>query len=313
MDYFMETWQQVVSDWELFKSAPPEYFHKFWIDIARHIVLISVSILCILTPFVLSLGRVGWRKTWRSLISQPREHMRIIYISYGLFLFGVWIFVYYLIDKDWTELFENLLPNFITELFFIPITVILITNIINKAQENKAREDAYHTIGAVHLNTINPIVIDYIQLVTARPYKDLYMNNSVIREELLDTIDNLESTITGDHINGIITYYKFDEDKTVAIKKRLHHNQFLAIYKEKSTQRLDKYLTKYVAVIPKDLTKKIIRVEQAFLHKKLKVYYNNLGKAMNWESTILTTEFYAAYKELGDALYDLVTYFKKYE
>jgi hypothetical protein len=258
----------------------------------------------------------------------PKEYQIIIYTALGLLSACVLIYIIVFEDSYGADLTESLLPNFITDLFFIPITVFLITYLVNKAQEKKAKKEAFKAIGLQHLYLTSRISGMYINLLTkmfVQSEVDIYVEDKkhykFILYKLYNTIEDIDSYIDEDFtttnmihegnlaVDTLSNIEYFDGYKVLSSPQP----DSVESFRIQSKQLLSEYISKYISILPPDLARKITALEGILLRDNLSFsltdIYFNVGTDDQHSEPVEVKILKENYYELGKAILSLHAYY----
>ncbi len=224
------------------------------------------------------------------------------------------------------DFWMSLIPNFIADTINIVLTAYVITYLLRKGEEKRAKDKVNKMLGKRYNNMIQAICINYIHFTT-KPVEHLDVseqhllsarkNIAVLKRELQEVIDDIDRFINKDfiihssnvrvkHSTGPSMYKYFDEF--------WDHYQFAYFFKSLAKNDLDKFTSKYISVLPDDLKENLFSLEDMFLDESVFLTPIEHGTGMQEISPTSKDNLEhhkEVLKEMGIILMFLISYFEE--
>lgn len=289
----------------------------------RYVILVQLLlILMLIYKSVKRRGLIPKIVNWAKNL--PKEYVIITLIATAVSVSSVLLFVNFPFNEHgWTGLLKNLLPNIIVDAISIVITAFIITHFISKAQGRKEKRESFQTIRVHHSLLVSNLATMYNTMMSKRPslyFIDTYTGTSsnyrfqmtelkwsseLVNTRIDDDFFEREVVYTLKIFPDIIHNSKSESSRSNAYACK--HEYVLDYFLESTKIELEKFITKYSAFIPKELTRRIVNLESIILADKELVPWlpNGLKK---WT----TKDYVETYEELGLRIYALFEYYEEF-
>ncbi|MFP7255917.1 hypothetical protein [Terribacillus saccharophilus] len=254
--------------------------------------------------------------------SFPEEHSAIIIWCLGIA--GTLLFVLFnLPEQNSLSVGESLLPNFIADLIFIPITVFLITWFLNKAEVKRTRQESFEMLGLIQIHLFKKIAKLYIHLITRESFSSTIDNSGTdvdymnLKEELKGIYMNIDSYVNEDFYdrNIEVTIIRGEDQISVTSLEHLVIGQtttfrFITLFKDEIRGELDSFIQKYMSIVPLDLREKLTRMENILLRTALSSPHDYVDEMGNFElANVDVLALRSQHQAIAKTIYDLLTHF----
>ncbi|WP_430507765.1 hypothetical protein [Rossellomorea marisflavi] len=213
----------------------------------------------------------------------------------------------------------SLIPSIIIDSLFILIGSYLIAYLLQKNEEKRAKNKVYKMLGKRYENMVMGLAKDYITFITKKPCetkKDV--NNRVdVKEQVFSLYTNIKNHVKSDFLSKNIEVLLFNPqiqsnnifDMFQEIQWSVQ--QYTKHFKDENSKNMDSFITKYISVIPEDLRERLFKVEDT-LQSGIFTTGMDFNVQLNTTNAIFSPdEFALVFKELGEDIYFLLTYFEE--
>lgn len=213
----------------------------------------------------------------------------------------------------------SLIPSIIIDSLFILIASYFIAYLLKKNEDSRVKIKVFKMLGKRYEKMIVNLGKDYITFLTKNSIEiaDDVNNKVDIKRQLQELYTNTQSYVKSDFLkvgfevnvvdNSIKTGNIFDNVK----KTYLSVQQFTYYFKQKNSQEIDSFVSKYISVLPEELRESLFKVEDT-LQSGIFTTGIEFGLPIDTSNAEFSPEEFAfVFKELGEEIYYLMTYFDK--
>jgi len=241
---------------------------------------------------------------------------------------AIWVFVIvlsiamlttqYFVEGLTKTFWLSLIPNVIIDCLFILIASYFIAFLLQKSQEKRVKNKVYKMLGKRYEKMIMNIAKDYITFLTKKPSKiaDDIFNMADIKRQLKGIYTNTQDYVKSDFLrsgidvnivdNTIKTGNIFDNVK----ETKWSVQQYTYYFKQKNSKEIDEFISKYISVLPDELRESLFRIEDT-LQSGIFTTGIEFGLTIDTSNAVFSPdEFALVFKELGEDIYFLLTYFE---
>jgi hypothetical protein len=254
----------------------------------------------------------------------PDEHLSLTLWAVGIAITLSIIFIN-LPEQSFKTWILSLLPNFIADLFFIPITVFLITWFLNKAEQRRTRQESYDLLGLMQINMSTRIAKLYIQLIIKdAPSQNLEKTDlddfNLIKNKLQDIKNNTDKYIGSDFYDKEVKVTVL-VNKTEKMPSLFDHFapgtattlKFITHFKSVTHVEIATFIQKYISVVPTDLREKLIRIENILFSNALISPHDHVEEIGSYKfAKVNVEELRKQHKEIASVVYDYLTHFEDF-
>ncbi|MYL21649.1 hypothetical protein GLW04_17225 [Halobacillus litoralis] len=239
------------------------------------------------------------------------DHFLIVIIVVGiaLIMFGL---QYYFSDMD-KNFWLSLIPNFIADMIGILFTSYIITVLLQKSEEKKAKEKAYKLTKYRYWGMINEIGTNYVHLITRKPYGHRINDQKrELKDQISYIVNSLEECVPKDFVEREIEIHRIIQkgvNRGEVKKQHIKYEQFCRNIKIQHKQIFDEFIIRYIGFLPDDLKESLPNLESL----QNKVTATPLDFGFEFAMVVDHEEYLGNLKEIGEELLILIDYFKDYE
>lgn len=213
----------------------------------------------------------------------------------------------------------SLIPNIIIDCLFILIASYFIAYLLQKNQERRAKSKVYKMLGQRYEKMVVGLAKDYITFITKKPCETKGDINNIedVKEQVFSLYTKIEAHIKSDFLSKDIKVLLFNPQmQTKNIFDMFQEvqwsvQQYTKHFKDENSKNMDSFLTKYISVIPEDLRERSFKVEDT-LQSGIFTTGMDFNVQLNTTNAIFSPEeFTLVFKELGEDIYFLLTYFEE--
>ncbi|MFK4411499.1 hypothetical protein ABH961_000036 [Bacillus sp. RC251] len=213
----------------------------------------------------------------------------------------------------------SLIPSIIIDSLFILIGSYFITYLLQKNEEKRAKNKVYKMLGKRYEKMVMELAKDYINFITKKPCETKGDINNIedVKEQVLNLHTNIKTHVKSNFLSENVKVLEFDS--TVQTNNILEMfkevgwtvQTYTKYFKVKNSKDMDSFITKYISVIPEDLRERLFKVEDT-LQSGVFTTPMDFNVPLNTTNAIFSPEEFALiFKELGEDIYFLLTYFEE--
>ena len=246
-----------------------------------------------------------------------KEHLVIW--TFVIVLSILMLIIQYYADGLTKVFWLSLIPSVIIDSLFILIGSYFIAYLIQKNEEKRAKNKVYNMLGKRYEKMVEQLAKDYITLVTKKPCETKGDINNIedLKEQVFKLHTNIQNYVKSDFLSKNVKVLLFNShthsnnifDMFQEVESSVQ--QYTKYFKDKNSKSMDSFITKYISVIPDNLREKIFKVEDTLQSGIFTTPMDFNIVLDTFNAKFSTDEFALVFKELGEDIYFLLSYFEE--
>ncbi|WP_310876546.1 hypothetical protein [Priestia megaterium] len=214
-----------------------------------------------------------------------------------------------------SEFWFSLIPNFIADAISVLLSAYVITRLIQKGEERRAKEKVYKALGK-RLDALNTKVAEkYIHFITKKPTKE---SEQGLTNQVKDLSNNIELYVTSNFVREEIKVFSYNPSQPTDIfnsvtEEMWSYQKFCYFFKKQLKESLDEFINRYISLLPEDLRENLFIIDD-LLMTGIFVTPLEFGVELDISNAQIKEEdFQKVLSELGEEIYKLMNYFQEFK
>lgn len=247
-------------------------------------------------------------------MNKLKEH--IILVTAIVIIISIMLLIQYYVIGLNKGFWVSLIPNIIVDMISILIASYFVTHLIQKNRDKKVKENTYKLLGKKFSAISTRLADYYIKFVTKGNYRS-GKDETLLFNKVKEVYSNINNYVDKDFANKdikVITvknYYTLNPNEW-AQEESWDYQKFTFHFKKVITEDINKFISCYITVLPEELIKKLLQIENYFLHGYF-ITPNEYGlKAQfaDYNIEINEEELKKMLFDFGKEICDLLVYFE---
>lgn len=214
-----------------------------------------------------------------------------------------------------SDFWFSLIPNFIADAISVLLSAYVITRLIQRGEERRAKEKVYKALGK-RLDALNNKVAEkYIHFITKKPAKE---SEQGLINQVKDLSSNIELYVTANFVREGVKVFSYQPGQTTDIFNSVteeiwSYQKFCYSFKKQIKESLDEFISRYISLLPEDLRENLFIIDD-LLMTGIFVTPLEFGIELDISNAQIKEEdFQKVLSELGEEIYKLMNYFQEFK